>query len=28
MKGQDLFAHINLLKGERSFLAELASNLL
>jgi PhoH-like ATPase len=28
MKGQDIFAHINLLKGERSFLAELASNLL
>ena len=28
MKGQDLFAHINLVKGERSFLAELASNLL
>ncbi len=28
MKGQDLFAHVNLLKGERSALAELASNLL
>lgn len=28
MKGQDLFAHINLIKGERSILAELASNLL
>lgn len=28
MRGQDLFAHINLVKGERSFLAELASNLL
>jgi PhoH-like ATPase len=28
MKGQELFAHINLLKGERSKLAELASNLL
>jgi PhoH-like ATPase len=28
MKGQDIFAHINLLKGERSHLAELASNLL
>ncbi len=28
MKGQDVFAHINLLKGERSFLAELASDLL
>jgi len=28
MKGQELFAHINLLKGERSFLAELASDLL
>lgn len=28
MKGQEIFAHINLLKGERSFLAELASNLL
>ncbi|WP_026473765.1 PhoH family protein [Alkaliflexus imshenetskii] len=28
MKGQDLFAHINLVKGERSYLAELASNLL
>lgn len=28
MKGQDLFAHINLVKGERSYLAELASSLL
>ena len=28
MKGQDLFAHINLIKGERSQLAELASDLL
>lgn len=28
MKGQDLFAHVNLLKGERSTLAELASDLL
>ncbi|MDR1644973.1 MAG: PhoH family protein [Tannerellaceae bacterium] len=28
MKGQELFAHINLIKGERSQLAELASNLL
>lgn len=28
MRNQDLFAHINLLKGERSYLAELASNLL
>ncbi len=28
MKNQDLFAHINLVKGERSYLAELASNLL
>jgi len=28
MHGQDLYAHINLLKGERSFLAELASHLL
>jgi PhoH-like ATPase len=28
MLGQDIFAHINLLKGERSYLAELASNLL
>lgn len=27
-KGQDVYAHINLLKGERSELAELASNLL
>lgn len=28
MKGQNIFAHINLIKGERSELAELASNLL
>ncbi len=28
MKGQDIFAHVNLVKGERSFLSELASNLL
>jgi PhoH-like ATPase len=28
MKGQDLFAHINLMKGERSYLSELASDLL
>ena len=28
MKNQEIFAHINLLKGERSYLAELASNLL
>lgn len=28
MKGQDIFAHVNLIKGERSFLAELASQLL
>lgn len=28
MKGQDIFSHINLVKGERSKLAELASNLL
>ncbi|MDL2265227.1 PhoH family protein [Parabacteroides sp. OttesenSCG-928-G21] len=28
MKGQDIFAHINLIKGERSQLAELAANLL
>ncbi len=28
MRGQEVFAHINLLKGERSFLAELASDLL
>ena len=26
--GQDLFAHVNLVKGERSYLAELASHLL
>lgn len=28
MRNQDLFAHVNLMKGERSYLAELASNLL
>lgn len=28
MKGQDIFAHVNLMKGERSYLAELASDLL
>jgi PhoH-like ATPase len=28
MKDQDIFAHVNLVKGERSFLAELASKLL
>jgi PhoH-like ATPase len=28
MKGQSLFAHVNLVKGERSHLAELASDLL
>ena len=28
MKGQELFAHVNLVKGERSYLSELASNLL
>ena len=28
MKGQNVFAHINLVKGERSHLAELASQLL
>jgi len=28
MKGLDLFAHVHLVKGERSFLAELASRLL
>lgn len=28
MRGQALFAHINLVKGERSELSELASNLL
>lgn len=28
MKGQGIFAHVNLVKGERSFLAELASKLL
>jgi PhoH-like ATPase len=28
MKNQDIFAHVNLVRGERSFLAELASKLL
>ena len=28
MKDQEIFAHVNLVKGERSFLAELASKLL
>ncbi len=28
MRNQEIFAHVNLLKGERSFLAELASDLL
>jgi PhoH-like ATPase len=28
MRGQEIFAHVNLVKGERSFLADLASNLL
>jgi len=28
MKGQQIFAHVNLVKGERSELSELASNLL
>ena len=28
MHGQNIFAHINLMKGERSYLSELASNLL
>ncbi len=28
MKGQKLFAHVNLIKGERSELSEVASNLL
>jgi PhoH-like ATPase len=28
LRNQEIFAHINLLKGERSYLAELASNLL
>ncbi|MCD6502332.1 PhoH family protein, partial [bacterium] len=28
MKGQNIFGHVNLVKGERSKLAELASNLL
>jgi PhoH-like ATPase len=28
MKGQDIFAHVNLVKGERSYLSELASDLL
>lgn len=28
MRGQEIFAHVNLIKGERSYLSELASNLL
>lgn len=28
MKGQDIFTHVNLIKGERSYLSELASRLL
>ncbi|MFV0377077.1 MAG: hypothetical protein ACK5JD_07195 [Mangrovibacterium sp.] len=28
MRKQDLFSHVNLVKGERSYLAELASDLL
>lgn len=28
MRGQNIFAHVNLVKGERSYLSELASNLL
>ncbi|MEG1573011.1 MAG: PhoH family protein, partial [Bacteroidales bacterium] len=28
MSGQEMFAHINLVKGERSFLAEVAGKLL
>jgi PhoH-like ATPase len=28
MRGQSIFSHVNLVKGERSYLAELASNLL
>jgi PhoH-like ATPase len=28
MKGQSVFAHVNLVKGERSYLAELASDIL
>lgn len=28
MKGQNVFAHINLMKGERSFLSDLAANIL
>ncbi len=28
MRGQNVFAHVNLVKGERSYLADLASNLL
>lgn len=28
MSGQELFAHVNLVKGERSYLSELASNIL
>ena len=28
MRGQSIFAHVNLVKGERSYLSELASDLL
>ena len=28
MKGQEIFAHVNLIKGERSYLADLASTIL
>ncbi len=28
MRKQELFSHVNLIKGERSYLAELASDLL
>ena len=28
MNGQDIFAHINLLKGERSYLSDLAARIL
>ncbi|MFA6581377.1 MAG: PhoH family protein, partial [Paludibacter sp.] len=28
MHGQSIFAHVNLIKGERSYLSELASDLL
>ncbi len=28
MRGQNIFAHVNLIKGERSYLSELASTLL